>query len=171
MYAPDGIPTGEWSEKFTHVISGHIHSEQLFGNIIYPGTARWDTASDANKRKGICLYDHEENGKIRTSQFISTEGVCSPIKSVAFYEADVQPKVDWSDNTRMAVELVGSSVWCAQQKEILKGKCSISTKITDKKRVVTRSTGNSLEHFLKTLFVSTTDKESLLKMAKEYGIV
>ena len=171
MYAPDGIPTGEWSERFVHIISGHIHSEQSFGNIIYPGTARWDSAVDANRRKGIWIYDHElSSGRIIGASFISTEHVCSPIRSVVFTEGDTVA-VSWPQAARVAVELVGSSVWCSQQKEILKGKCSISTKITDKQKAVSRSPGNSLEYFLKNAFVSTLDRDAVIKFAREMGIV
>lgn len=171
MYAPDGIPAGQWSERFSHVISGHIHSEQSFANIVYPGTARWDSAVDANRRKGIWIYESKDGtGRIQSSLFVSTEEVCSPIQSVTFREGDVVA-ASWPGNARVAVELIGTSVWCAQQKETLKGKCSISTKITDKQKVINRTAGNSLEHFLKNVFTSTMDRDNLLKVAREIGIV
>lgn len=171
MYAPDGIPTGPWSEAFTHVISGHIHSEQTFANVIYPGTARWDTTADANSRKGIWIYDHGNvRGRIEQASFISTEEVCSPIRRISFAEGDTVA-ADWPSNARVAVELVGTSAWCALHKEALKGKCSISTKITDRQRAIVRKTGNNLEQFLKNMFVSTMDRDSLLKVAREMGIV
>lgn len=170
IYAPDGIPTGSWADLFSHVISGHIHSEQIFGHFIYPGTARWDTVTDANRRKGIWIFDHSPDGLIVSSEFISTEGVCSPIKLFTYSEGDKEaPK--WESNARVAVELVGSSLWIAQQKEIFKGKCSIKTKITDTKKSESRKTGGSLEHFLKNAFVSTMDREHLIKTARDYGIL
>jgi DNA repair exonuclease SbcCD nuclease subunit len=189
IYAPDGIPAAEWSERFVHVISGHIHSEQSFGNIIYPGTARWDTVTDANRRKGIWLYEHsegilgskndrgllgdsagKETGTIGRSTFISTEQVCSSIKSLEWREGDPCP-TGWSDHERVTIELIGSSVWVAGEKEKLKGKCSIKTKITDKQRGIIRKTGDSFEHFMKELFTSNMNKGDLLKYAKEIGIV
>lgn len=171
MYAPDGIPTGEWAKRFIHVISGHIHSEQSFGNIIYPGTARWDTTADANRRKGIWIYEHEDGtGRIQSSTFMSTEQVCSPIRCVSFSEGDAVSNT-WPENARVAVELIGSSAWVASMKEKLKGKCSISTKITDRQKATIRTPGNNLEHFLKNMFVSTMDRDNLLKVAKEMGIV
>lgn len=170
IYAPDGIPAGEWSDKFTHVISGHIHSEQAFGNFIYPGTARWDSTTDANRRKGIWLYDHEDGGRITSASFISTDKVCSPIQSIEWKEGDPEPTA-WSEAVRMSVELIGSSVWVTTQKERLKGKCSIKTKITDKKVSNVRKTGKDFEDFMKNMFVSTMDREHLLKYAKEIGVV
>lgn len=170
IYAPDGVPTGEWSNRFTHVISGHIHSEQQFSNIIYPGTARWDSVVDANRRKGIWIFEHGENGEILNSTFVSTEKVCSPIKSIEWREGENLEHA-WPENTRMAVELIGSSVWVTQMKEKLKGKCSIKTKITDGKKSAARKAGNNFEHFMKELFTSSMDKKNLLKYAKEIGIV
>lgn len=186
MHAPDGIPAGEWSERFIHVISGHIHSEQSFANVIYPGTARWDTVSDANRRKGIWLYTHSDGnrrldgtgngdsvrqdcGTILSNVFISTEKICSPIRFYEYREGTECPT--WEPNARVAVELIGSSVWVTGQKELLKGKCSIKTKITDKQRGVIRKTGDSFENFMKDLFTSSVDKQELLKYAKEIGIV
>ena len=170
IYAPDGIPTGSWSERFAHIISGHIHSEQEFGNIIYPGTARWDNVADANKRKGIWIYEHEEDGLISSRKFISTEGVCSPIQFLVWKEEDPEPSM-WTKDVRMAVELVGSSVWIAQTKEKLKGKCSIRTKITDSKKCIARKSGNNFEQFLNNFFTSKFNKSDLLNYAKELGIV
>jgi DNA repair exonuclease SbcCD nuclease subunit len=170
MYAPDGIPAGEWSEKFTHVISGHVHAEQAFGNVLYPGTARWDSLSDANKRKGIWLFEHAANGSIKSSTFVSTEAVCSPIRSIEWKEGDPEPTA-WGETERVSVELVGSSVWIASAKEKLKGKCAVKTKITDVAKKMNRQVGTSFEDFLRNLFPSSMDKEHLIKYAKEIGIV
>lgn len=169
IWAPDGIPTANWAEKFTHIISGHIHSEQSFGNIIYPGTARWDTVVDANKRKGIWIYEHSANGRILASNYLGTEKVCSPIRHIEYREGDAFPT--WGDKDRIAVELIGTSAWIAGEKEKLKGKCSLKTTPTDKKQGTIRQTGGSFENFVKDLFSTKIDKQELLKYAKEIGIV
>lgn len=171
IYAPDGIPPGQWAERFVHVISGHIHSEQAFGNFIYPGTARWDSSVDANRRKGIWCYDHEDGGSIKSATFITTEQVCSPIESIEWREGDPEPELRNKENTRLTIELIGSSVWIAAQKEKLKGKCSLKTKTTDKKASAVRKTGNSFEHFMKDIFPTKHDRVKLMKYAKEIGIV
>jgi DNA repair exonuclease SbcCD nuclease subunit len=171
IYAPDGIPSAEWADSFLHVISGHIHSEQAFGNIIYPGTARWDSVTDANRRKGIWRYIHDPvTGAIQSADFISTEKVCSPIRSIEWREGNPEPD-KWEPNERVTVELIGSSVWIAGVKDSLKGKCAIKSKITDSAKKVTRKTGNNFEQFIKELFTSNFDKQNLLKYAKEIGIV
>lgn len=172
IYAPDGIPTEQWAERFIHVISGHIHSEQSFGNIIYPGTARWDTFSDANRRKGIWLYSHGPDGTIQSANFISTENVCSPIKSIEWRETDANSPIEqWPTNAKVTVELIGSSAWCATEKRKLQGKCSVKTKITDRSTTQSRKSGDNLENFISNLFVSTMDRTNLLKYAKELGLV
>lgn len=169
FYAPDGIDPE--LVKFDLIISGHIHAQQKFGKVIYPGTARWDTASDANQPKGIWIYTHDDaNGDIISEEFISTEKICKPIYSFTYREGDTTPP-SWQEGAKVAVELVGSSVWVVSQKEKLKGKCSVKTKITDKQNSETRKTGGNLEHFISNMFVSTMDKGNLLKLAKEYGIV
>jgi hypothetical protein len=170
FYATDGIPTTGWADRFVHVISGHIHAEQEFENIIYPGTARWDTASDANQRKGIWLYEHDDaTGEITNSEFISTEHVCSPLRSITWKEGEAAPSV-WADNDRVTLELIGSSEWVTQQKLAFKGKASFKTKITDSHKLESRKPGRNFEDFINNVFVSS-NKESLLKCAKEIGLV
>lgn len=170
FYASDGVPTGKWSELFSAIISGHIHAEQEFENIIYPGTARWDAITDANRRKGIWLFEHaNDDGHITSRTFITTENVCSPLKSITYIEGEKEPVIP--ENARVSLELVGSSDWVSKEKQKFKGKASIKTKITDIKKLENRKTGSNLEDFLKNVYVSTLDKESLLILAKEYGIV
>lgn len=169
IWAPDGIPTTDWAARFTHVISGHIHSEQSFGNILYPGTARWDTVADANKRKGFCFYEHDADGRILASDYIGTEKVCSPLRHIEYREGDAFPT--WQDKDRVAVELIGTSAWIAAEKEKLKGKCSLKTTPTDKKQGTVRQTGGSFEAFVTDLFPSSIDKQELLRYAKEIGVV
>jgi len=170
FYAADGVPTGDWSARFTHIISGHIHTEQNFENVIYPGTARWDGVVDANLRKGIWIYEHDDTtGQIVRSDYISTENVCSPLKSIAYREGDKAPDV-WPDNARVTLELSGSSEWVNKQKQAFKGKASFKTKITDTKKVEGRKAGRNLEDFLQNVFISS-NKDNLLKYAKELGLV
>lgn len=168
MYAPDGIDPD--LINFDVIISGHIHAQQRFGKVIYPGTARWDTASDANQPKGLWIFEHNDiTGSVVKETFFSTENVCKPIISLSYKEGDTV--LSPQDGARVSIELIGSSVWCAQEKEKLKGKCSVKTKITDRKQTNVRKAGDNFEQFMSNLFVSTMDKDSLLKYAKELGVV
>lgn len=169
MYAPEGIDSTRISEKFIHIISGHIHGEQEFGRVIYPGTARWDTASDANKRKGIWLYTHDDAGTITNREFISTESVCVPIWGYEWKEGTDKPVIP--DGYKATIELIGSSNWINSVKSDLKMKYSIKTNITDSKRIEKRETGKDLGYFVKNLFTTSLNKERLLRFMKELEIV
>jgi DNA repair exonuclease SbcCD nuclease subunit len=170
FYAPEGINPDDI--PFETIISGHIHKEQIIANgkVDYPGTAKWDTASDANEHKGVWLYEHNPlNGKVINRDKISTSKVVTPIVSFKWVEGEDAPIIP--EGAKASVELVGSSDWITKQKSKLKGKVSISSKFTDKKEKSERKAGNSLENFLNNLYVSTMDRESLLRFAKEIGIV
>lgn len=169
MYAPDGVDPDLVDLRLTHLLSGHIHSEQEYGRVIYPGTARWDTASDANRRKGIWLYVHSPVGPYTSREFIGTESVCVPLVSLEWREGDPQPQLQ--DGARISIELIGTSAWINKQKVHLKGKCSIRTKITDSKRSKAVNAYVDFDDYLKNHFVSTVDRERLLKFAKEIGLV
>lgn len=169
MYAPDGAELDLISDKIIHIISGHIHSKQEFGRVIYPGTARWDTASDANLEKGIWVFNHDTTGKITSREFLSTESVCSPILGFQWKEGEEQPTIP--EGSRSTIELIGTSDWISTVKSQIKGTCSIKTKITDSKRLENRQAGQSLDYFIKNLFLTSIDRDSLLKWMKELNIV
>lgn len=169
FYAPEGINPDD--VPFEKIISGHIHKEQILagGKVDYPGTAKWDTASDANERKGVWLYEHDVDGKVLNRDMISTDKVVTPIVSFKWIEGQEAPVIP--EGAKASVELIGSSDWITKQKVKLKGKVSISSKFTDKKEKSERKSGKSLESFLANLYVPTMDRESLIAFAKEIGIV
>lgn len=172
MYAPDGADPELLDYQV--IISGHIHTRQQYltdegQNVIYPGTARWDTLSDANKQKGIWLYTHDDDGNILGEEMISTDGVCEPIISIEWKEGDEQPVI--REGSRTTVELIGTSNWITKQKNSLKGKVGIKSRITDKNRPKTRKNGLNLHDFVQNQFETNIDKNSLLLYAKELGIV
>lgn len=169
FYAPNGINPDD--VPFSAIISGHIHKEQIIagGKVDYPGTPKWDTASDANERKGIWLYEHDDSsGMVLQRDLISTEKVCTPIVSVVWKEGEPQPKCE--EGIRTTIELIGSSDWISKQKTLLKGKYSLKSKTTDQKRTAERKVGNSLENFLMTVYHTEIDRKKLLDYAREIGI-
>lgn len=169
MYAPDGVDPDLIDKRLEGLLSGHVHAEQRYGRVIYPGTARWDTASDANRRKGIWLFEHDTSGALLGSEFIGTEGVCVPLISLEWREGDPAPTLPIG--ARVSVELIGTSTWISQQKGTLKGQASIRTKVTDSKKAENRKSGNSLSEYLSNTFVSTAAKDKLVAFAKEIGLV
>lgn len=169
MYAPHGVDPDKIDARLTTLLSGHVHTEQEFGRVIYPGTARWASASDANKRKGVWLYEHDASGAMKNKEFISTESVCVPIVSIEWREGEPMPSLP--ANAKVSVELIGTSNWIAQQKTGLKGQVAIRTKITDSKKVESRKAGLNLEEYLRNSYVSPIDKDRLVALAKELGIL
>lgn len=161
---PDDIP-------FKTIISGHIHREQIIagGKVDYPGTPKWDSANDANEKKGIWLYEHDDSGTVISRYLISTSEVVTPIVSFTWTEGEEAPVIP--EGARASVELIGSGDWVAKQKLNFKGKASIKSKITDKKRAASRKVGNSFENYLQNLYITTMDRTNLIKLAKELGIV
>lgn len=168
MYAPDGIDPDLLDPRLINLISGHVHTEQKFGRVIYPGTARWLTASDANKRKGIWIYEHDDTGAITSEEFISTESVCTPIISYELKEGGELPT--FPKNAKVNVELIGSSDWIQKTKLELKGTCSITTKITDTKKSKARKSGKSLLEFL-THHYQTDKRDRLIAYMREKNLV
>lgn len=167
-FAPGGVDPDRLD--YPLIIGGHIHKRQRFGKVILPGTSRWLTASDANEPKGLWLVHHDDwTGAIISEEFLDTSGICSPIIQIIYKEGESAPLLP--EKSRITLQMIGSSVWIAQEKHKFKGKASIKTKITDTKKTEGRKTGNGLEDFIKNIFVSAMDKEYLLKCAKEYGLV
>lgn len=168
MYAPDGFDADLLN--FPLIISGHIHSKQRFGKVIYPGTAKWDTNSDANEEKGIWLFVHGENGEILKEEMIDTSSVCTPIYKFQWKEGEAMPEIPAG---RVSIELVGSSEWVKRERAKLTGKVSVSSKITDKVNKVNRKAGKSLEDFLANNFDVTTgiDRKELIEFMKELKVV
>lgn len=171
-YIPDGIKQEDLNPNYNTVISGHIHTRATIGKVRYPGTARWLTSSDANKEKGIWLVEHDsETGAILKEEFLDTSHVCTPIYAYEYKEGGNCPVIP--EGSRASIELIGSSEWVSKEKGKFKGLASISTKITDKTRPVTRKAGNSLEDFVSKVFepVSGVKKASMLAYMRELGIL
>lgn len=169
MFAPDGVDQDLIDPRFTSLISGHVHSEQEFGRVWYPGTARWLTKSCANRRKGIWLCEHSEDGTLLSKEFISTESVCTPIISLVWKEGEDKPEIP-PGNTN--IELIGSSDWVTKQKVDLKGLVSISSKLTDTKKSKERKSGKSLHEFLSNHYPTEPDKRAkLLKYLGDLNLV
>jgi len=169
FYAKDGINPDEI--PFSKIISGHIHKEQIFANgkVDYPGTPKWDSISDANEKKGVWLYEHAEDGSVISRDLIPTNSVCQPIVSFTWNEGDDMPTIP--EGSRALVEIIGSGEFVRKATTKLKGRASVSSKVTDRANKIERKTGNSLENFILTLYHTEMDRQELFDYAKELGIV
>ena len=147
MIIPDAVDQNLIDHRVLHLISGHIHTEQLIDRVWYPGNPRWLTKACANKEKGIWFVEFANSGKMENSTFISTEFVCTPIISLVWKEG--QPRPEIAANSKVDIELVGTSEWIAKEKPSLMGLASISSKTTNaKNKGVQRKSGKSLREFL-----------------------
>lgn len=76
FYSPHGVDLAELPADLKF-ISGHIHKQQEFGNVWYPGTPRHLNRSDVGEKKGIWLIDTDDG----TRTFLETpEEVCEPFR-------------------------------------------------------------------------------------------
>jgi DNA repair exonuclease SbcCD nuclease subunit len=133
MYAPEGFDHKLVPQK--NILSGHIHKYQTFDNVIYPGTWRWMTKSDANEKKGI-FFCEELNSKKIELEFSSTENVCTPIREYVIEEGGKLP--EFKDTEKNYITLIGSSKWANSLKKKIKDQAIIKIHSTDNnvKRVV-----------------------------------
>jgi DNA repair exonuclease SbcCD nuclease subunit len=157
FYAKDGLPL-TLVEKFDLVIGGHIHKPQEYANVWLPGTARWDSISDANQNKGIWVFDTTSYAKT----FISTSKVCSPIISLEIKEGEEIP--DFEDSLKTHVKLIGSSAWIAKVSKALKGKVRISSKPTDSRASQENKELSTLEQYSKNFkFLGSITAEEVMR--------
>ena len=129
FYAEDGIEPELVPQD--NIISGHIHKCQDIGKCFYPGTPKWDDASDANQNKGVWLFEHHENGSVKSREFISTEKVLTSIKKYIINEGEEVPELSETDQNYL--EFHGKSAWIKKMKDKYKGIASIKAKPTDRK--------------------------------------
>lgn len=128
FYAEDGVEPS----LFVHdeIISGHIHKQQQVGKCFYIGTPKWDTLSDANHEKGIWLFEHNDDGSVKSKEFISTKMVVTPIMKYIVNEGDEIPEIN--PNFKNYIELVGKSSWIVKIKKKIKGLAQIKGRPTDR---------------------------------------
>jgi Calcineurin-like phosphoesterase len=172
FFAPDGIDAKRINIPL--IISGHIHTAQDIEKdgqrIIYCGTPKWDTASDANLNKGVWLYEHDDNtGSIISKKLISTESVVKPILEFTWAEGTPMPAIPGKAD--VTIELLGTSSWIDKMKGELKGRVAIRSKPTDRGIKKERQAGKSFPRFVAEKFETRLDRIKLLKYMKEKKIV
>ena len=174
FYAPDGIDPSKL--KFDLIMSGHIHTTQNLKNIatgqtvVYPGTPKWDTTSDANEDKGIWMFEHDDKtGALLSQKLLSTAHVVTKIVHLTWKEGEQLEPIP--ANAKVSIELIGSSAWVTKESENLKGQYPLRSKITDKAQKKDRQAGKSFPEFVAKQFKTDFDRVELLRYMKELGIV
>jgi DNA repair exonuclease SbcCD nuclease subunit len=99
FYAKDAVPAPD----LRTVISGHIHSAQVVGNVTYIGSPRWRNLNDANQEKFLWIFDSDES----ETRFVTKTAVTSvkPIHHVVYRIGDPLP--DFSLRGEIRVDLSG----------------------------------------------------------------
>ena len=136
LYAKEGWDSAKFKNPL--IVSGHIHNRHRFGKVIYPGSPRWRTKSDANEEKGIFLLEFDGPNLVKETEF-STKDVCSPIYSLedtSTSPLSIKPVV----NARYFISIKGSPDWVETRKSLYPW-AKVSTFPMNKKIQVKESDG------------------------------
>lgn len=157
MYAPGGFD----SNKIPHdnIISGHIHTTMRFGKVFYPGTARWESASDANKNKGIYVLNTETDDY----EFYPTNSIVQPMYEIELKENESIPQLQ--KEAKYFIHLIGTSKWVNKHKKDF-NKHKIKTTYTDVKIQKNNKKTANFEEYLSNINLSVK-KEDILKLVGE----
>lgn len=112
------------------IISGHIHTEQRFGKVFYPGSPRWLGVSDANVNKYLWVMEFEDGVMLPNPKKISTDAFCSRLvhlQDVPEAPLDFQP----IGNHRYVIDIRGPQGWIDDRKSAYVGRARIRTFRTD----------------------------------------
>jgi predicted phosphodiesterase len=123
MYSKEGVNPKDIPQSV--VVSGHIHTKQTFDKVIYPGSPRWRTLSDANQPKSILLMDLDTGDVLKE---YPTDVVCKKIVLIDHLESDPPKEYQLPPNTDVTVRLYGSVKFCELQSVAWKSKgCKVKT--------------------------------------------
>lgn len=98
FYAPHGVKLSDLPSDI-NFISGHIHKQQEFGNVWYPGAPRQLTRSDIGEQKGIWIIAFDGRKK-----FIPTpEEICESFKYIKVTPETVEASIPNSEKVYVDV--------------------------------------------------------------------
>ena len=171
FYAEDGIDPALVPQ--TNIISGHIHTSQEVGKCFYPGTSKWDSVTDANKEKGIWIYDHNKDGSVKNKELIPTKGVVTSINKYIVEEGEFLPEIISSDMYRNYIELKGKTPWIAKMKKKYKGLAKIKATPTDRRVASEDNKSTTIYDHLEKKFIPIdgVSKVDIKKYLKENTIL
>jgi DNA repair exonuclease SbcCD nuclease subunit len=123
FYADDSADVTELPVK--HIISGHIHTPQTIGpKVLYVGSPRWRTLSDAGSNRYIWIFEHTEE-KTSLKKKIRTDTVCRRI--YRFTDTEKEPATisipkSIEHLADIRVDLYGSSTYISNRSIELKAR-------------------------------------------------
>ena len=169
FYAGDGVDPAAIPQNM--VISGHIHAPQEFAKILYPGSPRWQTLSDANTERAIWLFEFDGRGLLQKKTPYDTGKICKRI--FHFVDSPEQPlNLVPEANTEYRVDIKGPESWIRERLPLFDGIARTRRICTDTRAVavVKESDGVSVA-FDKWVDAfqpkNNTDKTTLRKMIGE----
>lgn len=175
FYAPHGIPM-DAIKQFQLVISGHIHREQEFGNVWYPGSPFAMNFMDAGEEKSLWLYNLE-TGKKQKFPTILPKYCVQAFKSashdiigwVRAQDAKHTYKLIVTD-TRASIQTLQESAEFRQLKE--KYNITLHPKYTDTVKIEVKisdtiSSEEMLKKYITEVIETNVDKNKLLEKSLE----
>ncbi len=105
FYAPGGVDLASIPDNIKQIISGHIHKEQKFGKVWYPGTPRHLTRSDVGQVKGVYIMAATSEG-LKHSFLPTPKEVAEPFTSYEITSEDQLKGIP--DSSRVYVDIKGS---------------------------------------------------------------
>lgn len=106
FYSPNGIKTDIIGSGVELVVSGHIHKEQRFGKIWYPGNPRHITRSDIGEVKGIWKMNLKNR---KFDKILTPSEVCEPF---SYYEiTEKNPKMPKTTSSRVFIDIKGDEAF------------------------------------------------------------
>lgn len=121
FYAQGAIDPNLFPQE--QIISGHIHTSAKFGKVLYPGSPRWLTRSDANSEHGIYIMDLKD-GRMEVVDAVDTSSACRVIRTLKLGVdsdyAELAAKVQsYKPEDLVEVVLEGALDWIQDRKRAL----------------------------------------------------
>jgi DNA repair exonuclease SbcCD nuclease subunit len=124
FYSKHGVNPNSIPQEL--VISGHIHMPQTFGKVMYLGSPRWITASDANQDRFIYVWDTSAapfgpDSSIPWRPFKTSERL-RRIEEMTETPEKLLGADNLNPNWAYTVNLVGPEAWVRSRQPFWKGK-------------------------------------------------
>lgn len=116
FYSQDGVDITDFSDRY--FISGHIHTPQKFGNVVYVGAPRWRSVSDADIERGLTLWDIDGEPKLKLIQ--DTSAYCEKLVHLIDNQ-DAPLAHEMNPQWRYIVDIYGDELFVASRKAVWKG--------------------------------------------------
>lgn len=167
FYAKGGIDQKRLRSKT--IISGHIHTPSIIGNVEYIGAPRWRNANDCDSIRHLCIFDT----KTLEREYIPTDKYVAPIKRIHVDESnfeEAQKQILSSSYVNYVATVTGDSVFCQQASKALSGKCKIKTVVKKERQTTLKESEGmsvSVKKHLESYQTKRCDKATFMEYAQK----